>query len=97
MYDSKYNKRNITKTNGRGWFFMMKEGTKYKGYLVLVCSIGLLSACSSETKDTSESEMPKVKSERKVTIDGKEGTELVMDDGTVVQMFDEEVSEKEEE
>ncbi|MEC3941415.1 MULTISPECIES: hypothetical protein [Enterococcus] len=76
---------------------MMKEGTKYKGYLVLVCSIGLLAACSSETKDTSESEMPKVKSERKVTIDGKEGTELVMDDGTVVQMFDEEVSEKEEE
>lgn len=97
MYDSKYNKRNITKTNRRGWFFMMKEGTKYKGYLVLVCSIGLLAACSSETKDKSESEMPKVKSERKVTVDGKEGTEQVMDDGTVVQMFDEEVSEKEEE
>ncbi|NBA63700.1 hypothetical protein [Enterococcus mundtii] len=76
---------------------MMKKGTKYKGYLVLVCSVGLLAACSSETKDTSESEMPKVKSERKVTVDGKEGTEKVFDNGTVVQMFDEEVSEKEEE
>ena len=97
MYDSKHNKGNITKTNRRGWFFMMKKGTKYKGYLVLVCSVGLLAACSSETKDGDEAEMPKVKSERKVTIDGKEGTELVMDDGTVVQMFDEEVSEKEEE
>lgn len=97
MYDSKYNKRNITKTNRRGWFFMMKEGTKYKGYLVLICSIGLLAACSSETKDTSESEMPKVKSERKITVDGKEGTEKILDNGTVVQEFEEEVSEKEEE
>ena len=76
---------------------MMKEGTKYKGYLVLVCSIGLLSACSSETKDTSESDMPKVKSERKITVDGKEGTEKVLDNGAVVQEFEEEVSEKEEE
>lgn len=76
---------------------MMKEGTKYKGYLVLVCSIGLLAACSSETKDTSESDMPKVKSERKITVDGKEGTEKILDDGSVVQMFEEEVSEKEEE
>ena len=75
----------------------MKEGTKYKGYLVLVCSIGLLSACSSETKDTSESDMPKVKSERKITVDGKEGTEKVLDNGMVVQEFEEEVSEKEEE
>lgn len=75
---------------------MMKTGTKYKTYLVLVCSVGLLAACSSETKDTSESEMPKVKSERKVTIDGKEGTEKVLDDGTVVQMFDEEMSEQSE-
>uniref|UniRef100_UPI002961FBE5 hypothetical protein n=1 Tax=Enterococcus spodopteracolus TaxID=3034501 RepID=UPI002961FBE5 len=73
------------------------EGTKYKGYLVLVCSIGLLAACSSETKDTSESDMPKVKSERKITVDGKEGTEKILDDGSVVQMFEEEVSEKEEE
>ncbi|BAO06106.1 hypothetical protein IGJ83_003276 [Enterococcus pernyi] len=76
---------------------MMKEGTKYKGYLVLVCSIGLLAACSSETKDTSESDMPKVKSERKITVDGKEGTEKVLDNGMVVQEFEEEVSEKEEE
>jgi len=75
---------------------MMKKGTKYKGYLVLVCSIGLLAACSSETKDKSESEMPKVKSERKVTVDGKEGTEQVMDDGTVVQMFEEEISKQSE-
>jgi len=75
----------------------MKEGTKYKGYLVLICSIGLLAACSSETKDTSESEMPKVKSERKITVDGKEGTEKVLDNGMVVQEFEEEVSEKEEE
>ncbi|WP_228760938.1 hypothetical protein [Enterococcus mundtii] len=75
----------------------MKEGTKYKGYLVLVCSIGLLAACSSETKDTSESDMPKVKSERKITVDGKEGTEKVLDNGMVVQEFEEEVSEKEEE
>lgn len=96
MYDSKYNKRNITKTNRRGWFFMMKEGTKYKGYLVLVCSIGLLAACSSETKDTSESELPKVKSERKITEDGKEGTEKVFDNGMVVQEFGEQVSEEEE-
>lgn len=44
---------------------MMKKGTKYKGYLVLVCSIGLLAACSSETKDTSESEIPKVKMNEK--------------------------------
>lgn len=73
---------------------MMKKGTKYKGYLVLVCSIGLLAACSSETKDTSESEMPKVKSERKVTVDGKEGTEKVFDNGMIVQEFDEEVPEK---
>lgn len=73
---------------------MMKEGTKYKGYLVLVCSIGLLAACSSETKDTSESEMPKVKSERKVTIDGKEGTEKVFDNGMVVQEFEEQVLEE---
>ena len=72
---------------------MMKEGTKYKGYLVLICSIGLLAACSSETKDTSESEMPKVKSERKVTVDGKEGTEKVFDNGMIVQEFDDEVSE----
>ncbi|MGM0294570.1 hypothetical protein [Enterococcus sp. AZ062] len=72
---------------------MMKKGTKYKGYLVLVCSIGLLAACSSETKDTSESEMPKVKSERKVTVDGKEGTEKVFDNGMIVQEFDDEVSE----
>ncbi|MGG5311186.1 hypothetical protein [Enterococcus sp. DIV1304_2] len=76
---------------------MMKKGTKYKGYLVLVCSIGLLAACSSETKDSSESEMPKVKSERKVTVDGKEGTEKVLDNGMIVQEFDEEVSEKEAE
>ncbi|NMP59917.1 hypothetical protein [Enterococcus mundtii] len=76
---------------------MMKKGTKYKGYLVLVFSIGLLAACSSETKDTSESEMPKVKSERKITVDGKEGTEKVLDNGMVVQEFEEEVSEKEEE
>lgn len=75
---------------------MMKKGTKYKGYLVLVCSIGLLAACSSETKDTSESEIPKVKSERKVTIDGKEGTEKVLDNGTIVQEFDGQVSEKDE-
>ncbi|WP_430604399.1 hypothetical protein IGJ19_000578 [Enterococcus sp. DIV1368b] len=75
---------------------MMKKGRKYKGYLVLVCSIGLLAACSSETKDKSESEMPKVKSERKVTVDGKEGTEQVMDDGTVVQMFEEEISKQSE-
>lgn len=67
---------------------MMKKGTKYKGYLVLVCSIGLLAACSSE--------IPKVKSERKVTIDGKEGTEKVLDNGTIVQEFDEQVSEKDE-
>ena len=76
---------------------MMKKGTKYKGYLVLVFSIGLLAACSSETKDTSESDMPKVKSERKITVDGKEGTEKVLDNGAVVQEFEEEVSEKEEE
>ncbi|MGA5592364.1 hypothetical protein ACPCF3_13400 [Enterococcus mundtii] len=76
---------------------MMKKGTKYKGYLVLVCSIGLLAACSSETKDTSESDMPKVKSERKITVDGKEGTEKVLDNGMVVQEFEEEVSEKEAE
>lgn len=75
---------------------MMKKGTKYKGYLALVFSIGLLAACSSETKDTSESEIPKVKSERKVTIDGKEGTEKVLDNGTIVQEFDEQVSEKDE-
>ncbi len=75
---------------------MMKEGTKYKGYLVLVCSIGLLAACSSETKDTSESELPKVKSERKITEDGKEGTEKVFDNGMVVQEFGEQVSEEEE-
>ncbi|MBO0461777.1 MULTISPECIES: hypothetical protein [Enterococcus] len=76
---------------------MMKKGTKYKGYLVLAFSIGLLAGCGSGTKESNEAEIPNVKSERKVTVDGKEGTELVMDDGTVVQMFDEEVSEKEEE
>ncbi|MGM0149210.1 hypothetical protein [Enterococcus sp. AZ162] len=75
---------------------MMKKGTKYKGYLVLVFSIGLLAACSSETKDTSESEMPNVKSERKVTVDGKEWTERVLDDGMVVRTPDEEESEKSE-
>ncbi|MGG5308320.1 hypothetical protein IGK38_003052 [Enterococcus pernyi] len=77
---------------------MRKTGTKYKGYLVLVLvfSIGLLAACSSETKDTSESEMPKVISERKVTVDGKEGTEKILDDGSVVQMFDDEELEKSE-
>ncbi|MEB8401709.1 MULTISPECIES: hypothetical protein [Enterococcus] len=73
---------------------MMKTGKKYKGYLVLVFSIGLLAACSSETKDISESEMPKVKSERKVTVDGKEGTEKVFDNGMVVQEFEEQVSEE---
>lgn len=96
MYDSKYSKRNITKTNRRGWFFMMKKGTKFKGYLVLVFSIGLLAACSSETKDTSESEMPKVESEREVTIDGKEGTEQILEDGSVIQILDDEESKKSE-
>ncbi|WP_375152100.1 hypothetical protein [Enterococcus mundtii] len=75
---------------------MMKKGTKYKGYLVLVCSIGLLAACSSETKDTSESDMPKVKSERKITVDGKEMTERVLDNGMAVLTPDEEESEKDE-
>ena len=77
-------------------FYDEKKEQSIKGYLVLVCSIGLLAACSSETKDTSESEIPKVKSERKVTIDGKEGTEKVLDNGTIVQEFDEQVSEKDE-
>ncbi|MDB1690141.1 hypothetical protein [Enterococcus casseliflavus] len=75
---------------------MMKKSIKYKSYLVLVFYIGLLSACSSENKDTSEAEMPKVISERKVNVDGKEGTEQVLDNGTVIQMFDEEISEQSE-
>ncbi len=57
-------------------------------------SIGLLAACSSETKDGDEAEVPKVK---KITIGGKEGMEQVLDDGTVIQTFDEEVSQQNEE
>lgn len=75
---------------------MMNEGTKYKGYLVLVCSICLLAACSSKPKDTSESEMPKVKSERKVTVDGEEMIESVMDNGMILLEPNEEDSEKSE-
>ncbi|WP_429972396.1 hypothetical protein [Enterococcus sp. AZ015] len=75
----------------------MKKSINYKGCLVLVFSIGLLAACSSETKDGDEAEIPKVKSERKITIDGKEGMEQVLDDGTVIQTFDEEVSQQNEE
>ncbi|WP_269924577.1 hypothetical protein [Enterococcus innesii] len=53
-----------------------------------------MAACSSETKDGDEAEVPKVK---KITIGGKEGMEQVLDDGTVIQTFDEEVSQQNEE